>query len=57
MIEINKLSIQENEGLKLVGIRYTINKQPQSFVIIPYEELKNGKDDVDLKKAVIEYLS
>ena len=56
MIEIKKLVIREEEGIKKYLIQYTKDDVLQKFTIIPIDELHDGQGNVELKQAVIEYL-
>ena len=57
MIEILKLSIQENNGQKKVDVRYQKDGQAQSFVIFHYSDLDSLTGNMELKEAVEAYLS
>lgn len=56
MIEILKLSIQENNGQKMIGVRYQKDGQAQPFVIFHYSDLDSPTGNVELKEAVKVYL-
>lgn len=56
MIEILKLSIQENNGQKMIGVRYQKDGQAQPFVIFHYSELDSPTSNVELKEAVKVYM-
>ena len=57
MIEIKKLVIREEEGIKKYLIQYTKDSVLQKFTIIPIDELNNGQGNVELKQAVITYIT
>lgn len=57
MIEILKLSIQENNGQKMIGVRYQKDGQAQPFVIFHFSDLDSPTGNVELKEAVKAYLS
>ena len=57
MIEILKLSIQENNGQKMIGVRYQKDGQAQPFVIFHYSDLDSSTGNIELKEAVRNYLS
>ena len=57
MIEILKLSIQENNGQKMIGVRYQKDGQAQPFVIFHYSDLDSPTGNVELKVAVKSYLN
>jgi hypothetical protein len=52
MIELLKVTIQENNGQKMVGVRYKKDGQIQPFIIFNYLELSSPSDNVKLKEAV-----
>jgi len=57
MIEILKLSIQENNGQKMIGVRYQKDGQAQAFIIFRYSDLDSPTGNVELKGAVKNYLN
>jgi len=56
MIELLKVTIQENNGQKMIGVRYKKNGQAQLFVIFHYSDLDSPNGNVELKEAVKVYL-
>lgn len=56
MIEIHKVAIQEKDGVKLVGVKYSKDGACQPFIAIPYNDLSDGLGDIALKQAVLDYL-
>jgi len=57
MIEIHKVSIQEKEGVKLVGVKYSKDGVCMPFILFQYNELSDGLGDVELKQAILKYLA
>ncbi len=56
MIEIHKVAIQEKDGVKLVGVKYSKDGACQPFIAIPYNDLSDGLGDIALTQAVLDYL-
>lgn len=56
MIEIHKVVVQEKEGKKKVGVKYSKDGEPMPFIVMLYSELNDGQGDIVLKQAVIDYL-
>ena len=56
MIEVHKVAIQEKDGIKIVGVKYSKDGNCMPFTTIPYDELNDGQGDALLKQAVLDYL-
>lgn len=56
MIELLKVTIQDNSGQKMIGVRYKKDGQTQPFVIFHYSDLDSPTGNVELKEAVKAYL-
>ena len=56
MIELLKVTIQENNDQKMIGVRYKKDGQIQPFIILNYSELVSPTGNVELKEAVKAYL-
>ena len=39
MIEVHKVAIQEKDGIKIVGVKYSKDGNCMPFATIPYDEL------------------
>ena len=57
MIELLKVTIQDNNGQKMIGVRYQKDRQAQPFVIFHFSDLDSPTGNVELKEAVKAYLS
>lgn len=57
MIEILKVSIHEKAGVKMVGIKYAKDGICMPFILLPYNELSDGRGDARLKRKVLDYLN
>ena len=57
MIELLKVTIQDNNGQKMIGVRYQKDHQAQPFVIFHFSDLDSPTGNVELKEAVKAYLS
>ena len=57
MIELLKVTIQDNSGQKMVGVRYKKDGQTQPFIIFHFSDLDSLTGNVELKEAVKAYLS
>jgi len=56
MIELLKVTIQENNGQKMIGVRYKKDGQAQPFVIFHYSDLDSPTGNVELQEAIKNYL-
>ena len=56
MIELLKVTIQENNGQKMIGVRYKKDGQIQPFIIFHYSDLDSPTGNVELKEAIKNYL-
>ena len=52
MIELLKVTIQDNSGQKMVGVRYKKDGQTQPFIIFHFSDLDSLTGNVELKEAV-----
>lgn len=57
MIELLKVTIQENNDQKMIGVRYKKDGQIQPFIILNYSDLDSPTGNIELKEAVKDYLS
>ena len=56
MIELLKVTIQENNGQKMVGVRYKKDGKIQPLIIFNYSELVSPTGNIELKEAIKVYL-